>query len=130
MSDEEIPLSQHDQLAMAVAQGKSVAEWARKNGVPRRTAQRWANEPDVPRQVEEWRRRILDRALGYMAGRSMWAVKGIATLGEAAESESVQLRARRGSFAVSSLGASRCQALFLVSLRPERWSVFGLVPKG
>ena len=95
MSDEEIPLSQYDQLAMAVAQGKSVAEWARKNGVPRRTAQRWASEPDVRRQVEDCRRRILDRALGYMAGRSMWAVKGIAKLGEAAESESVQLRARR-----------------------------------
>ena len=30
-----------------------------------------------------------------MAGRSMWAVRGIAKLGAAAESESVQLRARR-----------------------------------
>ncbi len=95
MSEEEIPLSQHDQLAMAVAQGKSIIEWARQNGVPRRTAQRWAAEPDVRREVEEWRRRILDRALGYLAGRSMWAVKGIAKLGKAAESESVQLRARR-----------------------------------
>ena len=95
MSDEEIPLSQHDQLAMAVAQGKSVAEWAQRNGVARRTAQRWAAEPDVRRLIEDSRRRILDRALGYMAGRSMWAVKGIAKLGEAAESESVQLRARR-----------------------------------
>jgi len=95
MSEEEVPLSQRDQLAMAVAQGKSIAGWARQNGVPRRTAQRWAAEPDVRRQVEDWRRRILDRALGYMAGRSMWAVKGIAKLGADAESESVQLRARR-----------------------------------
>jgi hypothetical protein len=95
MSEEEVPLSPQDRLAMAVAQGKSVAEWARQNGVPTRTAQRWAAEPDVRRQVEDWRRRILDRALGFMAGRSMWAVRGIAKLGEAAESESVQLRARR-----------------------------------
>ena len=95
MFQEEIPLSQHDQLAMAIAQGKSIAEWAQQNGVPRPTAQRWASEPDVRRQVEDWRRRILDRALGYMGGRSMWAVKGIAKLGAAAESESVQLRARR-----------------------------------
>ena len=65
MSEEEIPLSQHDQLAMAIAQGKSIAGWARQNGVPRRTAQRWATEPDVRRQVEDWRRRVLDRALGY-----------------------------------------------------------------
>jgi hypothetical protein len=95
MSEDEIPLSQHDRLAMAVAQGKSITAWARQNGVPRRTAQRWAAEPDVRRQVEDWRRRVLDRALGYMAGRSMWAVRGIAKLGAAAESESVQLRARR-----------------------------------
>ena len=52
-------------------------------------------DPDVRRQVEDWRRRVLDRALGWMAGHSMWAVKGITKLGEAAESESVQLRARR-----------------------------------
>jgi hypothetical protein len=95
MSEEEIPLSPRDQLAMTIAQGKSIAGWARQNGVPKRTAQRWASEPDVRRQVEDWRRRVLDRALGYLAGRSMWAVRGIAQLGEAAESESVQLRARR-----------------------------------
>jgi hypothetical protein len=95
MSEEEIPLSQHDQLAMAIAQGKSIAGWARQNGVPRRTAQRWATEPDVRRQVEDWRRCVLDRALGYMAGRSMWAVRGITKLGDEAESESIQLRARR-----------------------------------
>ena len=95
MSEGEIPLSQRDQLAMAVAQGKSIAGWARQNGVATRTAQRWAAEPDVRRQVEDSRRRILDRALGYMAGRSMWAVRGVVRLGAAAESESVQLRARR-----------------------------------
>jgi hypothetical protein len=95
MSEEDVPLSQREQLAMTVAQGKSITDWARQNGVPTRTAQRWAAEPDVRRQVEDWRRSILDRALGYMAGRSMCAVKGIAELGADAESESVQLRARR-----------------------------------
>jgi hypothetical protein len=95
MSEAENPLSQRDQLALAVATGKSIALWARRNGVATRTAQRWAAEPDVRRLVEDSRRRILDRALGYMTGRSMWAVRGIAKLGEAAESESVQLRARR-----------------------------------
>jgi hypothetical protein len=95
MSEEEIPLSKRDRLAMAVAQGKSIAAWARQNEVSERTAQRWAAEPDLRRQVEDWRRRILDRSLGFMAGRSMWAVRGIAKLAAAAESESVQLRARR-----------------------------------
>ena len=95
MSEEEIPLSKQDQLALAIAQGKSITAWARQNDVPTSTAYRWANDPDVRRQVEDWRRRSLDHALGLMARHSMWAVKGINKLGESAESESVQLRARR-----------------------------------
>jgi len=95
MSEEEKPLSKQDQLAIAIAQGKSIAIWARENDVHERTAYRWARDPDVRRQVEDIRRRFLDRALGSMAGHSMWAVKGIIELGEKAESESVQLRARR-----------------------------------
>ena len=34
MFEEEIPLSQHDQLAMAIAQGKSIAEWCSRTGCP------------------------------------------------------------------------------------------------
>ena len=95
MSEEETPLSKHDQLARAIAQGKSVAQWARQNEVPTRTAQRWANDPNVRRLVADCRRRCLDRALGWLARRSMWAVKRLTALGETAESESVQLRAVR-----------------------------------
>ncbi|MFI5461646.1 MAG: hypothetical protein ACHRXM_40190 [Isosphaerales bacterium] len=95
MSDEEVPLSKQDQLALAIAQGKSVHWWARQNDVPRTTAYRWANDPDLRRQVEDWRRRSLDRALGWMAGHSMRTVKRITRLGETAESESVQLGALR-----------------------------------
>jgi len=95
MSEEEIPLSKHDQLAMAIALGKSVKQWARENEVPTRTAYRWASEPDVRRQVEDWRRRSLDRVLGWMAGHSFRAVKTLTKLSETAESESVQLSAVR-----------------------------------
>jgi len=87
--------SEHDQLAIAIAEGKPIARWASQNDVPASTAYGWARDPDVRRQVEDMRRRFLDRALGSMAGHSMWAVKGIIKLGETAESESVQLRARR-----------------------------------
>jgi hypothetical protein len=45
MSKEELPSSQHDQLATAIVRGKSNAGWARQIGVPGRTAQRWATEP-------------------------------------------------------------------------------------
>jgi hypothetical protein len=92
---EELRSSLRDQLMMTIARGKSIAEWARRNGVPESTARRWASDPDLRRQVEEWRRSVLDEALGWMAEHSMWAVKGITKLGKSAESESVQLRARR-----------------------------------
>jgi hypothetical protein len=82
MSEEHRP-SKKTQLALAVAQGESVAEWARTNEVPRRTAFRWAKEVSVR------------TAVGRMAGRANWAVKGITTLAAGAESESVRLRALR-----------------------------------
>jgi len=95
MSEEQIPLSRQDQLALAIAQGKSVNWWARQNEVPKSTAYRWANEPSCRRQVEDWRRRSIDQILGWMAGHSLRAVKTLTKLGETAESESVQLRAVR-----------------------------------
>jgi hypothetical protein len=95
MPEVEISLSKRDLLALVIAQGKSITGWARQNEVPRSTAYRWASQPDCRRQVEDWRRRFLDRALGYMTARSMRAVKGIAKLADSAESESVQLRAWR-----------------------------------
>jgi hypothetical protein len=95
MSEQEIPLSKHDQLALAIAQGKSVRAWARANDVPRNTAQRWASDPDLRRQVEDWRRLALDQALGLMAAQSIRAVKAITKLGEMADSQAVQLKAWR-----------------------------------
>ena len=95
MSEEEIPLSKQDQLALAIAQGKSITGWARQNDVPRSTAYSWASKPDCRSDVEDWRRRSLDRVLGWMAGHSLRAVKTLTKLGETAESESVRLRAVR-----------------------------------
>ena len=39
-------------LALAVAEGESIAAWARQNGVPERTAQRWAQDRNVRREVD------------------------------------------------------------------------------
>ena len=47
------------QLALAIAQGRSVALWARDNQVPRSTAYDWAGEPGVRRTVEACRRRTV-----------------------------------------------------------------------
>src|SRR5438876_606582 len=86
------------QLAFAIAQGESVASWARADQVSERTAYRWANDPKVRRTVASCRRRAIDGAIGHMAGRAMWACDQIANLAEVAESESVRLRAALDRF--------------------------------
>jgi hypothetical protein len=91
--------SQKLNLAFAVAEGKSVAEWAHRNEVPERTAYRWAAEPEVRAEVESIRRRALDQAIGQMATHSSWVVNRMLLLGDNARSESVQLSALRGLLA-------------------------------
>ena len=108
MSEEEISLSKQDQLALAIVEGKSINAWARQNDVPRSTAYKWARHPDFRRQVEYCRRRCRDRLLGWTAGHSMRALKGIIELAESAESESVRLRARK--FVLQELIAGSKQA--------------------
>jgi hypothetical protein len=90
---EELPDKMKTHLALAVAQGRSVRRWALANGVPTRTAYRWAAEPLVRAAVNSTRQRALDRAVNRMAQRATWAAEQIAKLAENAESESVRLRA-------------------------------------
>jgi hypothetical protein len=86
------------QLALAVAQGMSVTTWARTHGVPRRTAFRWANEPQFRAAVETCRRRTLDLAIGKLAKHSLRAVDDLAQLSRESKSDTVRLRACRGIF--------------------------------
>jgi len=92
---ENTPKGHKTQLALAIAQGTSIAAWARENHVPRRTACRWASEPKIRAAVESYRRRAIDRAIGRLARRVTWATDGIAKLAKGAESESVRLTALR-----------------------------------
>ena len=86
-------------LAASVAEGESIAEWARENGVPVRTAQRWAQDRNVRREVEACRRRVVHQAIGRLTGMTTKAADRISTLAQEADSESVQLRAWRGVLA-------------------------------
>jgi hypothetical protein len=94
-SPESSPQSPKTQLALAIAQGDSAAVWAKKNAVPKRTAQRWAKEPEFRAMVESIRRRALDRAVGLMSRRARWAAERIVALGDKAASEAVRLAALR-----------------------------------
>ena len=52
------------QLALMIARGKTINAWASQNDVPLRTAYRWSREPQVRGEVQEWRRYVLDLAIG------------------------------------------------------------------
>jgi hypothetical protein len=83
------------QLALAVAQGVSIEKWARKSGVPRRTAFRWAKEREVRRVVQAYRRRVIDQAVGQMTKLSTRAVRTIGWLSEEGDSHAIRLKASR-----------------------------------
>jgi hypothetical protein len=85
-------------LALAIAQGISIAVWAKHNNVPERTAYRWAREPKVRAKVASYRRHVVDEALGLMSSHVTKAASGIAALAENAVSESVKLAALRAVF--------------------------------
>ena len=95
---EKLPPASKTQLALAIAQGKSVTAWARDNRVPTSTAYRWASDPEVRATVASARRRAMDRAIGVMAKHAIHASDQIAELARSAESESVRLRALRLMF--------------------------------
>lgn len=97
------------QFVAAIADGTPVEEWASKNGVPRRTAFRWAREPKLRGLIERHRRQILDAAVGRMTRGVPAAASGILDLATGASSESVRLAASRAvmsdMMAVSKFGA-------------------------
>ena len=87
--------SKKAQLALGLAQGQSVADWACENEVPESTAYRWAKDRKLRALVWKLRRRYLDQAVGLLASNVVRAAGRIVKLGEASENESVQLRASR-----------------------------------
>jgi hypothetical protein len=97
--EKEVRRHQKIHLALAIAEGESIAAWAQQNGVSERTAFSWAKDPKVRREVDACRRRALNEAIGRLTGMARNAVDGIAHLGKGADSESVQLRAWRGVLA-------------------------------
>jgi hypothetical protein len=96
---EEVRNDLKSQLALMIARGKTINAWASQNDVPLPTAYRWSRDPQVRREVQEWRRFVLNLTIGRLARLSLKATDGIAKLGRGAESESVQLRAWRAVLA-------------------------------
>jgi hypothetical protein len=98
-NEQELHQEHKANLVEALARGESASAWARQNGVPERTARRWARDPDVRAGIQAWRRDALSRAVGRLASLASEAVEGIASLAKGAGSESVQFRACRAILA-------------------------------
>jgi hypothetical protein len=99
MKEDIHPPGKKADLALALAQGTSVASWARENKVSRRTAYRWASDPKVRGAVNAYRSMAVDEAVGLMSRNVTRAARGIIELAQDAESESVKLTALRAILA-------------------------------
>ena len=91
--------SQQTRLALAIAGGRTVAAWARDNGVAERTAYTWSRSPRVLRLVGKIRRRAIDRAIGRLSCHATRAAAEIVRLFQEAASEAVRLQAARAVLA-------------------------------
>jgi hypothetical protein len=89
------PRELHSKLALAIASGESVADWAKANGIVPRTAYDWARDPKLKRRVAAIRRKMLDQAIGLLAGGVANAAVILRQLSVEGDSESIKLSASR-----------------------------------
>ena len=82
-------------LAIAIASGRTVRNWAEEHKISLRAAYQWARLPETVRQVESIRSKALDRVVGRLVTRAMGAVDRITRLSSAAVNEAVRLSACR-----------------------------------
>lgn len=93
------PKGLKNSLALAVAAGRRVADWAKENGVAPRTAYAWTRRPGFDAKVARLQRRVLERAVGALAAASARNARQINALAASAESEAVRLAAARAAIA-------------------------------
>ncbi len=90
---------QKDQLALHLASGGVVADWARANGIPDRTVYTWSRSPEVRDRTESIRRAVLAGAVKQLGAHAAAAAGQIVKLAENARSETVRLQAARAVLA-------------------------------
>ena len=90
---------QKSSLALAMAVGDTVADWASEKHVALRTAQAWSASREVRKEVRRIRRRVLDAAIGRLSKNATAAADRIAQLVKDAKSEAVQFSAARAVLA-------------------------------
>jgi hypothetical protein len=84
-----------ESLAQALAAGGSVAAWAAVNGVPHRTAYRWAAEEGLKARVRGLRQGLVTDAVGRLADAATSAVDTLRGLLSEGQPATVRLGAAR-----------------------------------
>ncbi len=90
---------QKEQLALHLAAGGGVADWARANDIPERTAYTWSRSPEVRDRTDSLRRAVLAEAIKKLGEHTSAAAGQIVKLAENAQSEAVRLQAARAVLA-------------------------------
>jgi hypothetical protein len=93
------PESRKQSLAVALAAGRTVADWADENGLPLSTAYRWAQSRAVVDRVEAIRRDVIHSAVGQLCQHTTAAIAEIARLIKESKSDAVRLSAARAVLA-------------------------------
>jgi hypothetical protein len=86
-------------LALAMATGRTVIDWAKEARVPERTAYTWSRSREVLDRVHAIRRAAIDRAIGRLSENALAAAEAITGLVRGAASEAVKLQAARAVLA-------------------------------
>jgi hypothetical protein len=90
---------QKEQLALYLASGGTVADWAQANDVPESTAYHWSGSGAVRDRVEAIRRAVLAEAIKQLGDHAAAAARQIIKLATEASSEAVRLHAARAVLA-------------------------------
>jgi hypothetical protein len=90
---------QKEQLALHLASGGGVADWARAHAIPDRTVYSWSRSPEVRDRTESIRRAVLAEAVKQLGAHAAAAAGQIVKLAENAKSEAVRLQAARAVLA-------------------------------
>jgi hypothetical protein len=78
-------------LATCLASGGSIPQWAKAQGVPRRTAYRWASDGQVKAQVQTLRQGLIGDAVGQLAAAAATAVETLQGLLAATQPPGIRL---------------------------------------
>lgn len=81
-------------LALAVAEGRSIAEWCRETGTPERTAYTWSKLDDFTSMVAEIQAQTLATAVRKLAAGTTKAAEVLIKLMDSAD-EKIKLQAAR-----------------------------------